>query len=78
MQKVNIEKKDGSIEQMDVEVYSRWACLVEAFGIIEKKSEEMRVPLDKMIKPLAIDDYIKDRYPAMTHDVSCEVRLGNI
>ena len=53
-------------------------CLIEAFEILNNKAQELKLDVSSMIKPLAIDDYIKERYPAMLHDVECELKLGNI
>jgi len=75
---VEIEKKDGTVEYMSLSEFSRWMCLVEAFYILEEKAKDLKIDVTNLIKPLAIDDYIKERYPAMLHDVECELKLGNI
>ena len=75
---VEIEKNDGSSESMSMTEFTRWMCLVEAFEILNNKAEDLKVDVSNLIKPLAIDDYIKERYPAMLHDVECELKLGNI
>jgi hypothetical protein len=73
---VEIVRKSGVVESMPVEDFTRWMCLMEAFHFIEEKARELKVDVEEMIKPLAIDDYIKERYPSMLHDVQCEVQLG--
>ncbi len=74
-----LEKKDGSVETMSVDEFSRWMCLVEAFHIIETKAEEMKLEnADKLMKPLAIEQYISERYPSMRHDVGVEHEMGII
>jgi hypothetical protein len=75
---INIKRKDGSTESMPIEEFSRWMCLVEALYFIEVKAKELKVDMNSMIKPLAIDMYIKERFEAMKHDIQCEHRLGNI
>jgi hypothetical protein len=75
---INIAKKDGSNESMSIDEFSRWMCLAEAFYFIEEKAKELKVDIESMLKPLAIDAYIKERFDAMKHDVSCELKLGNI
>jgi len=75
---IEIAKKDGSIESMEIDEFSRWMCLAEAFFFIEEKAKELKVSVDSMLKPLAIEVYIKDRFDAMKHDVVCEHRLGNL
>lgn len=75
---VEIQKKDGSIEVMGVEEFARWMCFVEALQFIEKKAEELNIKTKDLIKPAAIDDYIKERYLSMLHDVTCEIEMGII
>ena len=75
---IQIEKNDGSIESMSIDEFSRWMCLAEALYFIENKALELNVKMDNLIKPLAIDEYIKERYDSMRHDVACEHTLGNI
>lgn len=75
---IEIQKKDGSVEEMSLNEFSRWMCLVEAFFFIEKKAKELNVNIDKMLKPLAIEQYIKDRYEAMRHDIQVEISLGKL
>jgi hypothetical protein len=78
MKTVKIKHKNGSIEHMEIEEYSRWACLIEAMGFIEQRAREMNVSMENIVKPLALDEYIQRRFPAMVHDVSCELEIGNI
>jgi hypothetical protein len=78
MDNVKIEKRDGAIEEMSVDEFSRWMCLAEAFHFIEKKAEELNVDVEKMLKPLAIERYIIDRFPSMRHDVGVEIEMGLI
>ena len=75
---VGIERKDGSVEEMSVTEFTRWMCLVEAFHFIEEKAKELNVNPDDLLKPLAIDAYIKERYDGMLHDCKCEIALGNL
>lgn len=75
---IEIQKKNGEVDSMSLDEFSRWMCLVEAFHFIEQKSSEMKIDITKMIKPLAIEAYVKERYDSMRHDVECEYKLGNI
>lgn len=75
---INITKRDGSTESMSINEFSRWMCLVEAFYFIDEKAKELKVDIESMLKPLAINSYITERFDAMKHDVSCELKLGNI
>lgn len=74
-----IGKRDGSEETMSLDEFSRWMCLVEAFYFIETKAAEMNLDnVDKLMKPLAIERYLTDRYPSMRHDVGVEYQMGTI
>lgn len=74
-----LEKRDGSEEIMSVDEFSRWMCLVEAFHFIEVKAEEMKLNnVERLLKPLAIEAYITERFPSMRHDVGVEHRMGII
>jgi hypothetical protein len=75
---IDIKKKDGSVESMNVDEFTRWMCLVEAIFFIKQKAKDLNLNFEDLIKPLPIDDYIKDRFPSMKHDVECEHLLGNI
>lgn len=76
---ITIEKWDGSIENMSVDEFSRWMCLVEAFYFIETKAEELKLDnVERLLKPLAIEQYIGERYPSMRHDVGVEHEMGVI
>jgi hypothetical protein len=75
---IDIQKRDGSVEQMTIEEFSRWMCLMEAFHFIEEKSKELNLKVEKLLKPLAIDEYIKERFDSMLHDVTVEHSMGNL
>tara|TARA_R110002074_G_scaffold32309_11_gene90351 strand:+ start:3208 stop:3444 length:237 start_codon:yes stop_codon:yes gene_type:complete len=76
---VTIDKHDGTTEIMPIDEFTRWMCLAEALITIEEKAKELGFKMgDLKKKPLAIGNYIKDRYPSMRHDVECELKLGNI
>lgn len=73
---IELKKGDGSVETMGVEEFSRWMCLMEAFEIISNKAKEMGANVHDLLKPAAMDDYIKERHASMLHDVKCELELG--
>jgi hypothetical protein len=74
---IMLEKKDGSEEMMSVDEFSRWMCLVEAFHFIETKATELKLEnTERLLKPLAIEQYITERFPSMRHDVGVEHRMG--
>jgi hypothetical protein len=74
---IEIITKNGTVE-MSLEEFSRWMCLLEAFHFIEKKAVELSVNYMDMIKPLAIEKYIEERYHSMLHDVTIDYSLGAI
>lgn len=74
---IKIEKKSG-VEYMAIEEFSRWMCLAEALYFIKEKAKELGVDSDNLLKPLAIEEYIKERYSSMLHDVNVEHSLGNL
>jgi len=76
MNKVIIERTNGTVEQMSSVSFARWACLIEAFEFIQEKAEELKLDVDNFLKPVAIEHYIEERYPAMLHDVNTEIELG--
>jgi len=76
--KVSIKTKSNKEHVMGVETYARWLCLVEAMEFINQKAKISKMDLDKndnWIKPLALQKYIKQRYPSMFHDFRIEEYL---
>ena len=71
-------KSGNKIEELTLDEFTRWACLAEAFYFLEQKAEELGVDLDKLLKPLAIEKYLEERFASMRHDVGIEYRMGNI
>lgn len=76
MTTVAIQRIDGSTEDMEIDEFTRWMCLVEALHFIEEKAKDLNIDVENMIKPLAIEEYIKERFLSMQHDVKVEVELG--
>ena len=68
--------KSGKDEKMPIEEFARWMCLLEAFDFIEQKAAQLKVDVEDMIKPLAIEAYINERHPAMLADVKAEIKMG--
>jgi hypothetical protein len=74
---ITLDTKKGKVE-MTLTEFTRWACLMEAYHFINERAEELEVnPID-MLKPLAIEKYIDERYHAMLYDVRLEHEMGNI
>jgi len=74
---IKINRKDG-VEYMDLDTFSRWMCLVEAYDFIEKYGEEYSIDPSNLLNANAIEKYITERYHAMRHDVEFEHAMGTI
>jgi hypothetical protein len=74
---IKINRKDG-VEYMDLDTFSRWMCLIEAFHFIEQHAEEFAIDASNLLNSSAIDKYIEERYHAMRHDVGFEHAMGSI
>lgn len=78
MSKVSIKTRKGVEHVMTLETYTRWMCLMEAIDVIDRTAKIHNIDLDKRtdwVKPLAIQKYINERYPAMLHDVRVEEHI---
>lgn len=78
--KIELVRKDGSVEHMDHQTFARWACLIEGIQAVDQKLQENNVPdsSSAWIKPLAFEKYIQERFHSMLRDVEVEHELGNI
>jgi len=78
--KIEMKRKDGTVEYMTHEEFSRWACLVEGIQAVDQKLVDANVPdtNTKWVKPLAFEKYIQERFHSMLSDVRVEHRIGNI
>lgn len=73
--KISIKTNSNKKHVMTVDTYSRWLCLMEALEHINSKAKKSKINLernDSWIKPLAIQKYIKQRFPSMNHDFKVE------
>ena len=77
-QYVTINKSNGTSEEMTIETYTRWMCLVEALDVITQVAERKKIDLSNndWVKPIALQKYISERYLSMLHDVKCEEALA--
>jgi hypothetical protein len=77
-QYVTINKSNGTSEEMTIETYTRWLCLVEALDVITQVAERKKIDLNNndWFKPIALQKYINERYLSMLHDVKCEEALA--
>ena len=73
---VELKKRDESVETMEITEFARWMCLAEAFNFIMQKAKDLNIDVGNMLKPLAIDVYINERYNSMLHDIKCEIEMG--
>lgn len=73
-----IKTKSNKTHVMSVDAYTRWLCLAEALQIINEQAQKSKIDLDKndsWIKPIALQKYIKQRFPAMNHDFKVEEKM---
>ena len=72
--------KDGGKKTMGFDEFVRWMCLVESLEVISKACDDRNIKASdtNWIKPLAIQNYIDERYHSMRHDLTVEVALGNL
>ena len=75
---IQIQTNKKGLVEMTMDEFAKWACLVEAFHFIQQRAEELEVNPIEMIKPLAIEKYIEERFPAMLWDTRIEHQMGNI
>lgn len=69
---ISINTKKHGLIKMSYREFARWACLIEAYHFINEKATELNINPSQMIKPMAIEKYIEERYHAMLHDVMVE------
>lgn len=80
MKKFKFELKDGSVKEMDMDEFTRWACLIEGLEQVAKHYDEVgeSMDTDEWIKPLAFQKYIDERFHSMKHDLSVEAAMGRL
>jgi hypothetical protein len=73
----SFDAQSGKVE-MTKDTLARWLCLMEAFHIIEKKSDDLGINLEKedWVKPLAFEKYIQQRFESMLLDMDIDAKKG--
>lgn len=73
----SFDAQSGKVE-MTKETLARWLCLMEAFHIIEKKSSDLGINLEKedWVKPLAFEKYVQQRFESMMLDMEIDAKKG--
>jgi hypothetical protein len=68
----------GGELNMTKDCLARWLCLMEAFHIIEKKSQDLNINLEKQdwVKPLAFEKYVQQRFESMSLDMEIDAKQG--
>jgi len=51
---------------------ARWLCLFDAVNIISAKAELLGQKSETYLKPLPIEKYVKERFPAVFKDLEFE------
>ena len=78
IKRISVKTKSNKTHVMSVDAYTRWLCLAEALQLINQQAVKSKMDLDKndsWIKPIALQKYIKQRFPAMNHDFKIEENL---
>jgi len=73
--KISVKTKTNKTHVMSIDTYTRWLCLAEALQLINQQAEKSKIDLEKndcWIKPIALQKYINQRFPAMSHDFKVE------
>lgn len=80
MKKFVFNLKNNTTKVMEFDEFVRWSCLIEGIDYISKAcaNNNMLSGDDSWIKPLAIQNYIEERFHSMKHDLKVEATLGNI
>jgi hypothetical protein len=80
MKKFTFKLKNGTEKVMEFDEFVRWACLIEGIDYISAACKQNNIDSsdDCWIKPLAIQNYIEERFHSMKHDLTVEATLGNI
>jgi hypothetical protein len=68
---ITVNRKDKS-EEMSLDTYSRWLCLIEAIELVCSKAKQIKVDINgnmDWIKPLAFQKYIEERFESMKDEV---------
>lgn len=80
MKQFEFKLKNGTTKVMEFDEFVRWACLIEGIDYISKACEQNNIEAgdDCWIKPLAIQNYIEERFHSMKHDLKVETTLGNL
>ena len=74
MKTITVQTKHKA-EEMSVETYARWLCLMEAIYIVCKKADDLKISTDKdmsWIKPISFQKYMDDRFTSMIHEIQLE------
>tara|TARA_R110000851_G_scaffold54505_1_gene128601 strand:- start:176 stop:418 length:243 start_codon:yes stop_codon:yes gene_type:complete len=80
MRTFTFELSGGKTKVMEFDEFVRWACLIEGIQKVDEKLQQAKVPDsdNSWVKPLAFEKYIRERFPAMKHDLTVEATLGNL
>jgi hypothetical protein len=74
MKNITVQAKDKT-EEMSLETYARWLCLMECIHIVCKKADELKIPTDRdlsWVKPISFQKYMDDRFTSMMHEIEMD------
>lgn len=63
-------------ETMSLDMFVRWACLIDAIDVISDKCEQLGIDRDddSWVNPGAIEKYINDRFYSMRYNIVSELQ----
>lgn len=71
--------RNGKTESMPIDMFVRWACLIDAVDVISEKCDQLKLDKDddSWINPSAIEKYINDRFYSMKHNITNEIKYAS-
>jgi len=77
-----IPRKNGQLEIMEEDEFVRWMCLIEGIIYINRYSDDIELNSTDdealLMKPIAIQAYLDERFLSMQHDVRVEKSMGHL
>jgi hypothetical protein len=72
---ISINLKNKQSDSMTLEEFCRWGCLLEAVDYVNQfANDKIEDSSNVWMKQKAFLKYIEERYPAMLHDIKCELK----
>jgi len=75
MKKTITVQTNNNTEEMSLETYARWLCLMECIHIVCRKADDLKISTDKdksWVKPISFQKYMDERYTSMMHEIEMD------